>query len=657
MINLCAIKIIDFRLSFPTTDSFQIMIKAEGSETIGYNIRFRDKWDGNSDVPAGFLIASGYVFPKNGDVPAISDYDNGKFDEDNTAGIYVRTFSTAEWAPGEYHMLAVVHNRPGPGAYRGDSRDADFCITDDGKIKTLATPKSEGWKINGTGRADYVEGKTIRLANDDLSGKAFSISMNSLAEGDGFYIYSGRARLVQQESRGKISLIGRGDKGQWYNQWFAPEMNVLDEDWRSFFIRLFAPAGVKSFDILAECGAGSIELCDLQLKRTNWKTGRASNAPKPEYWVNMDYYDNVIMSSNLGLAGYGESAIIDYFKKCRAAGVTGVQWRVSLGGHMLYRTKGAATMFPGPMPPEKLTPEQQLLALTMREIDPLAIAVREAKKQGVRILIWMTLSDEGYTHESISNFWYPDFLIKNPQCMLMNRQGKMLPGTMCYSEPAALEYCLNIVKELLTYGADGLYLCTRSHSGVFGADKGDDYGFNPAIVAEYRKRYGVDILKSDFDTNQWRAIKSEAYDRLFSSVSKMAKKAGQEVRLGVSILTLSRGAFLANWGNTPADWRSWLKNNWIDSVVLGQYMVDVYAASREINLFHGLNLPKKKVYFWAQTVIYGKNGSISDTDLQSQAGGFAFLGADGAVYQESITLEENNGRMLDMLGQFYKAIK
>ena len=342
---------------------------------------------------------------------------------------------------------------------------------------------------------------------------------------------------------------------------------------------------------------------------------------------------------------------------CKAAGVTGVQWRISAMGQVCYQSKGAATVFPGSMPLDMLPPKEQELARVLKEIDPLEIAVREAKRQGIRLLIWMTLSDEGYKRHSIPNYVFPDFLVRNPHCMLMDRKGNPLPGTICYNEPQALQYRLNIVKELLKYGADGLYLCTRSHSSVFGVDRGDDYGFNPSIVAEYYKRYGVNILKENFDLEKWRAIKSEAYDNLFSEISKLAKSCGQEVRLGVSSVTLTRGAFLGNWGNTPVHWSMFLRKGWIDSIVSGQNMVDPYHASFEINRFREVASPNQKLYFWAQVVSYREDRTYSLEELTRQAEFFVFLGANGAIYHESVNMEGDMGRYLFHMGKFYNSQK
>lgn len=521
-------------------------------------------------------------------------------------------------------------------------------------------PPPGNWQVSGSGTlAQGVDGNTatLILKRFGATGKNCIGIASSKADKNKFYLMTGKVRALSENASAKASMLGRNEKGQWIFQWVAPGIDSLkQQEWISFSIRAFMP-GEGKLEVAVEAVNGTVEFANLELHEANWKDGRTADAPPMEYWINMDYGDNIYYSANLKLDGYGEPEIIAFFEKCKAAGVFGVQWRVSAFGQMVYPSKGAATTYPGSAPFEQLTPREQLIAKTLQKIDPLPIAVREAKKHGIKLYIWMTLSDEGFTHNKVDNFMVPDFLIKNPNCMLMDRNGKALKGTICYNEPAALEYRLNIVRELLAYGADGLYLCTRSHSSVFGKDRGDDYGFNPAIVAEYQQRYGINILKEDFDVKKWRDIKSEGYDRLFSEISKLAKASGQKVRLGVSIMTLCNNTFGANWGNTPVDWRKYLRLGWIDSILSGQNKVEPFFASREINRFREVARPDQKIYFWGQMCDYVGNGMFSQDYLLKQAEFFAFLGANGGVYHEAVNMEEDMAKYLFPLGEFYSKLK
>jgi len=89
------------------------------------------------------------------------------------------------------------------------------------------------------------------------------------------------------------------------------------------------------------------------------------NKKNNELWVNVDYCDEVVYCKNLGYSNYGEKEIEKYFKQLKELGVTGVQWRVSVTGHMMYKSK-VATVFPGNDDLNKYPDGLKLLASTLK---------------------------------------------------------------------------------------------------------------------------------------------------------------------------------------------------------------------------------------------------------------------------------------------------
>jgi len=485
----------------------------------------------------------------------------------------------------------------------------------------------------------------------------FTSVAEAQALGEGFYVFSGKARTAAA-ANGAAGVLARKASGEPLREWKTPRLPEAGRsDWRDFSVRLYAPGETAKFQIILSSSAGKVEFKDLQLEKTSWLEGRGAAAPKLEFWINMDYYDNVTSSKALGLEGYGEREITAYFETCRKKGVNGVHWRASALGQMQYPSK-AATPFPGRLKMERLDPDQARFAKTITEIDPLALAVREAKKNGIELYIWMTLIDEGFNHPAIGDFFFSDFQLDHPHTMLLNRKGEPLKGTICYNEPEAFAYRINIVKELLSYGADGLYLCNRTHNWSFGRNDADEYGFNPAVVAEYRKRYGADILAQDFDVKKLRGIRAEAYDRLIEEVARLTHAAGQKVRLGVGNSALSGGPLGPNWGMLRVDWRRYVKEGWVDSIVSGQDKLSHYLAGAEMNQFRRVAKAGQKLYFWAEMNNWRGGGMYPPEDLLRQAEAFAFFGANGGIHHESLNLESANGtaNYFDPLTLFYRSL-
>lgn len=478
-------------------------------------------------------------------------------------------------------------------------------------------------------------------------GKSFRCVVE--VEPETFYILSARRNTPVHSGETGLSGILRSAENRWLFQYFgipnssSPGMLTA---------KICTPANAKKLEIRLESGNEQVEFSGLRLEKVN--RNQITDGHSMELWLNMDYFDEVYYSRKLGTELYAEQEIKHFFQLCRKRGVTGVFWRISIHGQVAYRSRGAATVFPGHAPIEQLNEGQQKVARVLQMIDPLEVAVREARKNGIQIMIWMTLSDEAIPHPTIPDFCMSEFQRNHRDTMLMNRQGEVLPGTMCYNEPEAIKYRLNMIRELIDYKADGFYLCTRSHSHEFARDSGDDYGFNPSIVAEYKRLYHRDIRTEDFDLEKWRKIKSRGYDEFLQKASSMIHESGQKVILGVAAATLSNGVILGNYGNTPFPWKENLRSGRIDGIVSGQYMVSDYFASREYNRFLQVAQPGQKLFFWAQIYHYGKRKTFSAEELLQQAKTFAFLEANGILYHEALNFEENDAGLFLPVSKFFQ---
>ena len=156
------IKITNFKVEYPASDSFKIIVEATSKNIkIGaYGLRSTFQMS-KEEVPPGFLLNNeGYAQPEKLEFIDRGDTDNGPFDEDKREGVYVRTFSVKGWKPGNYPLTFHVHNRPAPGPYIYDGRDFIITITSEGEIK-----KDDGVKT--------VKGKNVVIYKEEGAYCAF----------------------------------------------------------------------------------------------------------------------------------------------------------------------------------------------------------------------------------------------------------------------------------------------------------------------------------------------------------------------------------------------------------------------------------------------------------------------------------------------------
>jgi hypothetical protein len=99
---------------------------------------------------------------------------------------------------------------------------------------------------------------------------------------------------------------------------------------------------------------------------------------------------------------------------------------------------------------------------------------------------------------------------------------RYLQGSPCFAYPEVRDYFVRLTAEMASYPMDGLLVSIRTHSRSR-LGLGIHYGFNPPIVAEYQKRYGVDILHQDFDRQKWVQIQSEFYTQTLRQIREVLK--------------------------------------------------------------------------------------------------------------------------------------
>lgn len=432
-----------------------------------------------------------------------------------------------------------------------------------------------------------------------------------------------------------IKVIFRTNEGKWVTARASRHFELKDE-WKKCKFKGIVPKKAAYVQMQLCVRKGDVLFDDAVLKCIEPKNVKRS-AEKAEYWINLDYNDNVSLCGNLGLKNYTEKEIGVFFGQCKTFGVDGVLWRVSATGQFMYHTK-VGTVYPGRAELGSLSDMQKRRALNMKNFDPLEVAIREARKNGVKIMIWMTISDEYSTKKDSLLQGTNELVLKNPEYALVDKSGKPFKGTLCYNVPEVRKYRLDIIKELLTYKADGIYMCTRTHAFYHGKDKGMDYGYNVEIVDEYKKRYGKNILVEEFDKQKWLDIRAEGLTQLVADAEKLVHGENQQLWLGIKTTANEKRGW--PYGDALFPWKKWVKNGWVDTVVVGQYFIPYSRIVVDSQTFREVAGPDQKILFWQQLWHYQKQYILPLEELMKQVSLISFAGGNGAVYHEGFNLEE-----------------
>lgn len=138
------------------------------------------------------------------------------------------------------------------------------------------------------------------------------------------------------------------------------------------------------------------------------------------------------------------------------------------------------------------------------------------------------------------------------------------PGVLSEAEPGTQNWWLQQIEEMLEAGVDGVDIRIMNHGNIIDWNL---YGFNPPLVAEYQRRYGVDICREEFCRAKFRALRGEFFTAFLRRASQLVRSRGKEFHLHIE-----------DTHQGPADepcpmeiampWRQWIEERLCDGVTL-----------------------------------------------------------------------------------------
>jgi len=132
------------------------------------------------------------------------------------------------------------------------------------------------------------------------------------------------------------------------------------------------------------------------------------------------------------------------------------------------------------------------------------------------------------------------------------------------SHPEVRAWWLSLVGEIIRAGADGVDLRFNTHSENL---DWENYSFSGPIVEEFRRRYGVDIIRDPFSRETWRRLRGEYLDLFMKQASELLHRAGKRLQFHLQPVM----GFEAD-GNTYMEmawnWKEWIQQGFVDGVML-----------------------------------------------------------------------------------------
>src|SRR5437588_255905 len=206
------------------------------------------------------------------------------------------------------------------------------------------------------------------------------------------------------------------------------------------------------------------------------------------------------------------------------------------------------------------------------------IAVASAHRRGMEIYIFDGRLDLGATADTSGDGLYPyvreDRLrIEHPEWVPLDRWGERIaPGPIEYCYPEARKALISrYLHHVTEYGYDGIFFYTYVEN--CGARYLDEYGFNELIVAEYERRYGIDIRKHPFNKEAWYRLRGEYMTQFIRELHTALAAKGTKLSMAIYAPTPN---YPEPWdggkvdipqdGNVYLDWEAWVAEGLVDEL-------------------------------------------------------------------------------------------
>jgi hypothetical protein len=310
-----------------------------------------------------------------------------------------------------------------------------------------------------------------------------------------------------------------------------------------------------------------------------------ADGSKPELIVDVDVNDEVWLRRQ----NMTEQDVADLVTKLKQNGCQTLLIRCGCLGFLPYRTElsyplgfdakhARANPVPAVIPNMEVEIAQSTVwnkryAEVIRDINPPAVFIREAHKQGMKAIAWIDIFDDGWPG------FHSKFLDEHPYCQWVGKDGKTyFKGLTDYSWPEARAFRVAEARELLDLGADGVHCSTSAHCRHLPNTHDEDfYGYSRPIVKAFQAKYGVDIRTAkDFDKSAWHDLKGEAMVQLYRDLARLCHSRRKELWIGLQLGRYTQFAVDPHFSTNVVarftnHWKTLVDERVADAFIVGDY--------------------------------------------------------------------------------------
>lgn len=305
-------------------------------------------------------------------------------------------------------------------------------------------------------------------------------------------------------------------------------------------------------------------------------------AAEPAHRLIVGWDDAVIVCGPGTVAGMDSPQAIERIvKRWKSRGIQGIYWRVDEA--MLpdrFMTRWNPKTSPGMNYLLKRVDQK------LHEFPVLKTLLAAAERERLEVWAWYpTIYSNGAppTGQGFTQAWLYEnkFGTDHPEVLSVDRAGNKHFMVWEYAYPEARKAKVSeFVQFARDYGFKKFVACLRTEAAQMqpAPKHADQFGFNAPVVAEMKKRHGIDILTDvRFDFSQpkfnvrdplvesWRKLRGEYLTQFYRELRAALNEVDPAIQIAVQIPGDRAGTCLGNW---HLDWRTWVDEGLVNELVV-----------------------------------------------------------------------------------------
>jgi uncharacterized lipoprotein YddW (UPF0748 family) len=342
---------------------------------------------------------------------------------------------------------------------------------------------------------------------------------------------------------------------------------------------------------------------------------------------------------------------------CKSFGFSRIYWRALDGGRAMYNSKIVppaehwdADSFWSPQtagdralmegftkqmsPAERKAILDKVNLLKYEDFDSLEAAIDYGHSIGVQIHAWVSINEDDHGWGLVSSF-----AREHPQFRWVKRDGRIYHSQLSFAFEEVRNYKLAILKELLAYNLDGIFLDWIRTGDVRDNPQTDkagvaDSGYEQPNVDAFKKRFNKDPHDVPSDNADWVAARAAPQTVFMREARRVTQ--GKPLCVMVGHPWHYRGEMDPIAGNLKGlllDVSAWAKEGLMDSAVAAGYYRPGGSAELAYNALKGETAGKCEVwlYGWIPTTV---------ADIDRDCGIAAKVGAKQILFWEADYLDD-----------------